>query len=638
LAVDAAGVAHAQPEALSRLCAAANAPVFGLFEEQLGHGILGGRLFSGEALGRATARVAARVLRGESAGEIETPVLGAGSPMFDWRELQEWQLRESRLPPGSVVRFRQPSVWQRYRWYATGALGIILVQGLLIVALLAQHRRRRRAEVELRENQQFMELATAAGDLGLWVRHVPGGQFWLNSRLRALFGFGSDPVVRWEDVLARIHPDDRARVEAVLQRAVAEGSAFDLEGRLVQPDGTERWIAVKGLAAKDARGRVFRSEGVVFDITARRDEAERRRLVLEAAPYAMIMVDQQGEVSLVNAAAETMFGYTRDELIGQPVGSLVPEPYRAKHAERCRSFFAHGDVRLMGAGLELWAQRKDGSLVPIEIRLNPITISQGRFVLASILDLTARRAAELAAQRHREELRHISRIHVLGQLSSALAHELNQPLGAILSNTEAAELFLQSESPALGEVRAILGDIRKDDQRASDVIRRMRALLQRHEMELSSLSAAELLEDSVALTRPDALVRQITVECVVPPGLPRVRGDRVHLEQVLLNLLLNAMDAMSDCPVGRRRLVVRVQGGGDHHVEFSVSDSGSGIPPAKLDRLFEPFYTTKPNGLGLGLPISRAIIEAHRGRIWAENNSDGGATFRFTLPAMEDQE
>jgi two-component system sensor kinase FixL len=215
---------------------------------------------------------------------------------------------------------------------------------------------------------------------------------------------------------------------------------------------------------------------------------------------------------------------------------------------------------------------------------------------------------------------------------------LNQPLGAILSNTEAAELFLQSDTPSLEEIRAILGDIRKDDQRASDVIRRMRALLQRHEMESVPLSPAELIEDSIALARPDAVARRVKMESEIAPAVPTVRGDRVQLEQVLLNLLLNGMDALQGCPVEHRRLLVRAQRGADHSVEFAVTDSGPGIAVGKLDRIFESFYSTKPKGMGLGLSISRTIVEAHHGRLWAENNPECGATFRFTLPMAPGQE
>lgn len=225
----------------------------------------------------------------------------------------------------------------------------------------------------------------------------------------------------------------------------------------------------------------------------------------------------------------------------------------------------------------------------------------------------------------------MDRVAMMGQLASALAHEINQPLGAILRNAEAAELFLQHASPDLDEIRAILADIRKDDQRASAVIGRMRALMRRHELDTQPLDVAEFIGDVTALTRADAVVRQVKLEAEVPPDLPLVRGDRVHLQQVLLNLIINAMDAVGDAGGKDRRVTVCARCDVGKVVEIAVTDSGHGIPGDKLARIFDPFFTTKPSGLGMGLAISRTIIEAHGGRLWAENNDGPGATFRFTL-------
>lgn len=515
LMVDADGVPRERLHSLERLRAVAQIPLFGLFEKQLGHGIVGGRLFSEATVGREMGHVAARVLQCQPAATIPSVVVAAGRPAYDWRELRRHAVDERRLPADSDVRFRDPTVWQRYHRYVLAAAVIILIQALTIVGLLAQRTRRRRMEVSLREHRQFMELATSAGGLGLWVLDIATGILRPDARLRALAGLPPDGPVRLEDLVARIHPADRTRTEAVLRRAVSEGRGFDIEGRFLLPDGTERWILVKGMAVTDGHGRPLRAQGVVQDLTSRHE-------------------------------------------------------------------------------------------------------------------------AEQAAQRHRNDLIHIGRVNVLGQLSSALAHELNQPLGAIMSNAEAAELFLTNNPPPLDELRAILADIRKDDRRAADVIRHMRDFLRRHEMEPVSLSPGDLVTESIALSHPDAIERQVVVEGQVPASIPKVRADRVHIQQVLLNLLLNGMDAMRDRPTESRRLTVRAECGNDHSVEFAVIDRGEGIPPERLGRVFEPFYTTKPSGLGIGLSISRTIIEAHHGRIWAEPTPGGGATFRFTLPLAED--
>jgi two-component system, LuxR family, sensor kinase FixL len=262
---------------------------------------------------------------------------------------------------------------------------------------------------------------------------------------------------------------------------------------------------------------------------------------------------------------------------------------------------------------------------------SPAGAKKARLLGVSV-DITERKLAEVEVQRQREQLAHVSRVSVMGELAASVAHELNQPLGAILSNAEAAELFLKQDPPAVGELGAILADIRKDDERAGEVIRRMRALLRKHELERHPLEMNPLAEDVLRLVSADAALRKTAITAELAPRLPPIRGDRIHLQQVLLNLILNAMEAMAKQPPERRRLTVRTSRTHNGEVELSVADSGSGIQPENLPRLFEPFFTTKESGIGMGLSISRKIVEAHHGRIWAENHPAGGAVFHVTLP------
>jgi len=255
-------------------------------------------------------------------------------------------------------------------------------------------------------------------------------------------------------------------------------------------------------------------------------------------------------------------------------------------------------------------------------------------MLGTAIDVTGRKQAEQEIERQRNELAHVTRVSTMGQLASSLAHELNQPLGAILRNAEAGELFLQDPSPDLDELRAILVDIRKDDQRAGEVIDRMRALMKQREPERHRLDFRLVVDDIFTLVRADAEKRRVRLALETDPTLPPVHADRVQLQQVLLNLLLNAMDAMDDNSPARRLVTVRARPVGAT-VEVTVSDTGPGIPADKLAHVFEPFFTTKPTGLGMGLAISRDIIEAHGGRLWAESNEAGGATFTLTLPVVE---
>jgi signal transduction histidine kinase len=257
---------------------------------------------------------------------------------------------------------------------------------------------------------------------------------------------------------------------------------------------------------------------------------------------------------------------------------------------------------------------------------------QAAMIGSLLLQRTRRRRAEAELQRQREELAHMTRVAAVGELTTSVAHELNQPLGAILSNAEAAEMFLASDPPALDEVRDILADIRKDDQRASEVIRRMRRLLRKQESAPKSVEINEAVEEVLRLLANDASARKVAIKFERTTGLPRVWCDPVHLQQVVLNLVLNGMEAMAELPEETRQVVVRSEPGDNGTVKIAVSDSGPGIPDDRLPKLFEPFFTTKKEGMGMGLSIARTIVEAHQGQIWAENNRSAGATFYFTVP------
>jgi len=226
---------------------------------------------------------------------------------------------------------------------------------------------------------------------------------------------------------------------------------------------------------------------------------------------------------------------------------------------------------------------------------------------------------------------HAGRVSVLGTLSSSLAHELGQPLGAILLNVEAAEMLLQRPEPDLDEIRNIITDIRRDDSRAAEVIDRLRKLLRRRQLDFAPVSAETLLLDVATLLKSDAIARHVTLECSSSPGL-MINGDRVHLSQVLINVVVNAMDAVADQPPENRTVSLRAREVAGACVEIAVSDSGPGIDPGVAGRIFEPFFTTKPAGMGMGLSVSRTIVDAHGGKLWAENAAGGGATFRVVLP------
>jgi two-component system sensor kinase FixL len=284
-------------------------------------------------------------------------------------------------------------------------------------------------------------------------------------------------------------------------------------------------------------------------------------------------------------------------------------------------------------------RRKDGTDVPIELSLTPIQTSEGSFVLASMSDLTARKALEREQAVQRDELFHLSRVAVLGELLASLSHELHQPLTTILTNAQAGQMVLGPSAPQpvdLVEVRAMLDDIVTAGRRAGEIIHRLRALFRKGEVRYEALDVNDVVLDVLKLLNGDLVHHGVALHTALAAGLPRVRGDRVQLQQVLINLIVNATDAMGGgaaAPAAAERgLSARTRLDDEGRVELIISDTGCGIPRGELDRIFEPFHTTKAKGTGLGLAVCRTIIAAHSGKLWATNNVDRGACFHVALP------
>jgi PAS domain S-box-containing protein len=285
-------------------------------------------------------------------------------------------------------------------------------------------------------------------------------------------------------------------------------------------------------------------------------------------------------------------------------------------------------------------QTRDGQKRWIEHVCQPVKSKHGNLmgVRASNRDITDRKQAEIEAQKHREQLTHISRVTTLGEFSASLAHELNQPLTAIRTNANAALRFLSKEHQNLDEVDEILNDIIEDDKRAAGIIKKLRTLMSKKDLVFSSLNINAVIHEVAKLANREAYTRDIALSMELEDDLPQVRGDAIHLEQVILNLILNGAEAMASCDPSNRKFVIRTAKHDDNVVKVSAKDMGPGIDQKHLGQIFEAFYTTKSTGMGIGLSICRSIVEAHGGMLWAENNSDRGATVSFTVPLSNGDE
>jgi len=355
--------------------------------------------------------------------------------------------------------------------------------------------------------------------------------------------------------------------------------------------------------------------------------------ILDTVPDAMVVIDERGIMQSFSTAAERLFGYSPAEVLGKNVKMLMPSPYRESHDGYINRYLQTGEQRIIGIGRVVVGERNDGSTFPMELAVGEMKSNDQRFFTGFIRDLTERQKTEGRLQELQSELVHISRLTAMGEIASTLAHELNQPLAAIANYLKGSKRLLEkSEDEQAARVREAMDKAADQALRAGEIIRRLRDFVARGESELRVESLAKLIEEASALALVGAKEQGIRVRFQLDQDSDLVLVDKVQIQQVLLNLMRNAIDAMGISP--RRELLVSSQAADENMILVSVVDTGSGIAPEMMSQLFQPFVTTKKHGMGVGLSISRTIVDAHGGQIWADPNPEGGTIFRFTLHAV----
>jgi PAS domain S-box-containing protein len=565
----------------------------------------------------------------------------------DLREfIQEWTMATAAGKPFETeARLRRAD--GEYQWFAIKkALAVSQDQvgepSLRALIACEDIHERKQAQERLQQSEQRWQTAFENSAIGIMMRDRADRFFAANRAFRNMLGYTESELYQLCQLDATYEEDRELNLELVGELWEGKRQHFEIEKRYRRKDDTLVWVRNNVTLVPGTGGVGPFLFTIVEDITERKkEESERRyieqryRVMVETASDAVVCIDERGAVLLANPATAKVFGYDPTELIGKPLTMLMPEYLRKLHEDGFRRYSATGQRHINWQGTELTGLRKNGQEFPVEISFGELTVDGHRIFTGFVRDISERKQAEeLRASLHETqlELAQVSRLTTMGELAASIAHEVNQPLTAVTNNANACLRLLARRNLDPEVLHSALEEIVADGTRASSVIARIRAFIKKAPAEKSELDMNEVIQEVLALARRELSENRVLLELQLTKPLPLVLVDRVQLQQVLLNLIMNGIEAMTAIIDRPRLLWVQssVEESGD--VLIAVRDSGTGLG-LEADRLFTPFFTTKSNGMGMGLPISRSLIEGHGGRLWSSPNSPHGAIFSFTLPA-----
>ena len=500
---------------------------------------------------------------------------------------------------------------------------------------------RKQAQARLEQNEQRWRTAFENSAIGIMMRDREGRFIAANSIFQNMLGYTESELCQLTFMDVTYEEDRKADLELTGEILEGKRQHYQIEKRYRRKDGALLWVRnnvalVPGM--RDVAPFLF---AVVEDITQRKQEEsarryseERYRVVVETANDAVVSADESGAIQFANPATMRVFGYDPAELIGKPLIVLMPEFMRKPHENGFRRYLTTGQRHVNWQGNEFTGLRKNGQEFPVEVSFGELTMNGHRVFTGFIRDISERKQADEQREKLRRaqaDLAHINRVTTMGELAASLGHEIKQPISAAMTDAQTCMRWLARERPEVAEAREAASRLIKDVTRANEIIGRIGSLFKKHVPKRDLIDVNELIREMIALMRSEASRYSISIHCDLANGLPKIMADRVGLQQVLMNLMLNGVEAMRDM-TAPGTLTIMSRRSEDGELSVSILDTGVGVPLEQIDQIFRAFITSKPQGTGMGLPISRSIIESHGGRLWATPNIGPGATFQFVLP------